>query len=214
MTEHNAESTEHVIDQVDERLRQGQERETFDQHKNHENRWFILRSVMGYTAVGLLLSIFGICVWVFLNHAELPPAVVNAASAGFFADVVGLVIAVWKIVLNPGFMTKLTPVTQSVLTTAIPKSTPDKSTEHKVETKEVAILSAKYGKGENVNDVTGIVKAIVTAAATGHVRFTVNNDTLGGDPLKGEVKELNLGYSYAGETRTVTIREREELSLP
>jgi len=212
MTEHNAENTERVFEEIAERLRQ--ERETFDQHKSHENRWFVLRLVMGYTAVILLLSIIGICVCIFLNYAVLPPAVVAAASAALFADVVGLVIAVWKIVFNPDFMTKLAPVTQSVPTAAIPKSAPDKPTEHKVETKEIAILSAKYGKGENANDVTGIVKAIVAAAAMGRVRFTVNNDTLGGDPLKGEVKELKVVYSYAGETRTITVREREELSLP
>ena len=83
-----------------------------------------------------------------------------------------------------------------------------------METKEITVLSAKYGKGENANYVAGIVKAIVAAAAMGRVRFTVNNDTLGGDPLKGEVKELKVVYSYAGETRTITVREREELSLP
>jgi hypothetical protein len=79
---------------------------------------------------------------------------------------------------------------------------------------QIAILSAKYGKGERMRDVTGIVKAIVAAATAGCVRFTVNNDTLGGDPIKKEIKELKLVYSYAGETRTITVREYEELSLP
>jgi len=212
MTEHDAKKAVQIPDdQARERLRQ--EQETFDQHKSHEQRWFILQLVMGFVAVVIVPSIVAICVIVFLNHAVLPTAVVTSASGALFVDVVALALAVWKIVLNKDFVTKLAPVTQGVSVTAIPESTPDKSTESKLVTGEIAILSAKYGKGENLNDVTGIVKAIVAAAATGRVRLTVNNDTLGGDPHKGERKELKLVYSYAGKTHTITVREREELSL-
>ena len=211
MTERSIESTVRASDeQTRERLRQ--EQETFNQHKSHENRWFTLRLVMGYTSVILLLSIIGISLYVFLNHAALPTAIVTSASAAFFVDVVGLVIAVWKIVFNPDFMTKLAPVTQVAPSIAIPQDTRDESAGDKLE--EITILSTTYGKGENTKDVTGILKSIVAAATAGCVRFTVTNENLGGDPLKGVVKELRVVYSYAGETRTKTAPEHEELSLP
>jgi hypothetical protein len=211
MTEHNTESTVRISDeQRQERLRQ--EQETFTQHKSHENRWFTLRLVMGYTSVVLLLSIIGVCLYVFLNYAALPTAIVTSASVAFFADVVGLVIAVWQIVFNPDFLTKLVPVTRVAPVTAVPQDTLDESAGHEAE--ETTILSATYGKGEKTKDVTGIVKSIVAAAATGHVRFTVVNENLGGDPLENVVKELKVTYSYAGETRTKTVPEYEELALP
>jgi hypothetical protein len=213
MTEHGTENSIQVSNaQLQERLRQ--ERETFDQHKTHENQWFKLRLVMGAVAVILVPSIIVICVFVFLNHAVLPTAIVASASGALFVDVVGLVIAVWKVVLSPGFITKLAPVTQSAPITAVSESTPDESLKDKV--KKITVLSAKYGKGEKTNDVTEIVRAIVAAAEVGSARFTVNNKTLavGKDPFKGQGKELTIVYSYTGKTQTITVREREECSLP
>jgi hypothetical protein len=50
--------------------------------------------------------------YVMLKAKEFPAAVVTSAGAALFVDVLGLLISVWKIALNPGFATKLTPVTQ------------------------------------------------------------------------------------------------------
>jgi len=212
MTEHGTENSIQVSnEQLQERLRQ--ERETFDQHKTHENQWFILRLVMGSVAMILVPTIIGICVFVFLNHAVLPTAIVASASGALFVDVVGLVIAVWKIVLSPGFITKLAPVTQSAPITAVSKSTTDEPAEDEVGPEEITILSATYGKKEKINNVTGVIRTIVAAAATGRVRFTANNDNLGGDPLEHVRKELKVVYSYAGKTHTRVIRERDELLL-
>ena len=214
MSERKADSTVGASDEkIREKLRQ--EQETFDQHKLHENRWFVLRLVMGYTAGLLLFSVIAICVYVFLNHASLPRSIVISASAAFFGDVVGLLIAVWKIVFNPDFMTKLAPVTQDAPVFAGLGSTPDEPLKDKVK-KKITVLSAKYGKGEKTNDVTEIVRAIVAAAEVESVHFTVNNKTLavGDDPFKGKGKELTIVYSYDGKTHTITVPEHEECSLP
>jgi hypothetical protein len=199
-------------EQHKERLRQ--ERETFDQHKSHENRWFTLRLAMGYSAVLLLLAVFVVCVVVFINQAGLPSVIVASASAAFFGDVLGLVVTVWKVVFNPDFMTKLAPLAQTPWQSGQAASEQQAPEEEMERAKSVVILSAKYGAADTYRDVTGILKAILAAASTGRFQFTVNNDTLGGDPLKGIIKELLITYSYEGETRSITVREFEELSLP
>ena len=94
---------------AEERLRQ--ERETFDQQKKQDTHWFRLRLVMGCSAVILLCLIAAVCVLVILNHDNYPAAIVTSAAAAFFAEVLGLLGAVWKMVLSPGSATKLEPVT-------------------------------------------------------------------------------------------------------
>lgn len=101
------------IERASERLRQ--ERETFNQRKIHEARWFSLRLVMGYTSVVLLAVIVFICFYILLNHSLFTSGVVTAAGTALFADILDLFVGVWKIALNPQFLTKLAPVTQSTL---------------------------------------------------------------------------------------------------
>jgi hypothetical protein len=102
-----------AIERATEQLRQ--ERETFNQAKNHEGRWFILRLVMGYSAVVLLGAVMVVASYILFNAAAFPAGVVTAAGAALFVDVLGLLIAVWKIALNPDFHAKLTPVTREEL---------------------------------------------------------------------------------------------------
>jgi hypothetical protein len=101
-----------MLERETEKLRQ--EKETFDRRKDQEKRWFRLRLVMGYSAVILLLAIMFVSSWIVLNHQAFPGSVVAGASAAFFGDVLGLLICVWKIVLNPSFMTKPEPTTSTV----------------------------------------------------------------------------------------------------
>lgn len=98
------------VERALERMRQ--ERETFDQRKAHENRWFILRLVMGYSAVFLLGTVCVVSAIILFNNKSFPDNVVIAAGAALFVDILGLLISVWKIALNPEFMTKLKPVTE------------------------------------------------------------------------------------------------------
>lgn len=102
-----------AIERATEQLRQ--ERETFNQAKDHEGRWFILRLVMGYSAVVLLGAVMVVASYILFNAAAFPGGVVTAAGAALFVDVLGLLIAVWKIALNPDFHAKLTPVTREEL---------------------------------------------------------------------------------------------------
>lgn len=101
------------IERAMEQLRQ--EREVFDQRKNQESRWFLLRLTMGYTSVVLLFAVIAISTLVLFNSSSFPEFTVKAAGAALFADVVGLLIGVWKIVLKPDFITKLSPETQQEL---------------------------------------------------------------------------------------------------
>lgn len=103
-----------IIVQANERLRQ--ERETFDQHKEEAARWFTLRLRMGYGAVVLLPTIVILSAYILVNHSHFPQTVVTGAAGALFVDVLGLVISVWKVVLNPGSVTRLKPVTSETLT--------------------------------------------------------------------------------------------------
>ena len=106
-------STAIRIERAMEQLRQ--EREVFDQRKNQESLWFLLRLSMGYSSIVLLFAIIIIASMVLFNAPKFSEFTVRAAGAAVFADVVGLLISVWKIVLNPNFMTKLTAETQQRL---------------------------------------------------------------------------------------------------
>ena len=106
----NDQITPVVIERAMEKLRQ--ERETFDQQKAHESRWFSLRLVMGYSSVVLLTAIMVISSYILLNNSAFSGGVVAAAGGALFVDVLGLLTGVWKIALNPNFMSKLEPVTE------------------------------------------------------------------------------------------------------
>ena len=92
-----------------------QERETFDQNKCHEARWFTLRLVMGYLSIPLMGVIIFISYFVLSHQKEFSGEVVAMATAALFVDVLGILTGVWKIVINPDFHTKLTPVTHVTL---------------------------------------------------------------------------------------------------
>jgi hypothetical protein len=98
-----------VVQRASERLRQ--ERETFEQRKKHENQWFVLRLVMGFSSIVLLAAVIIICSVILLGTKQYSDNIVNAAGIALFTDVLGLLISVWKIVLNTDSITQLKPVT-------------------------------------------------------------------------------------------------------
>jgi hypothetical protein len=100
-----------IIARASEQLRQ--ERETFDQRKKHESMWFVLRLIMGYASVLLLSVILIVASYIIFHSDRFSATVITAASAALFVDALGLVVAVWKIVLNPDFYASLSPVTQA-----------------------------------------------------------------------------------------------------
>lgn len=98
-----------AIETAIERLRQ--ERETFDQRKQQEDRWFSLRLRMGYVAVVLLPAVAAVSAYIVINPSAYSATAVTTATGTLFVDVLGLFAAVWKVVLKPESITKLAPVT-------------------------------------------------------------------------------------------------------
>lgn len=97
---------------ADEQLRQ--ERIAFDQRKRQDDRWFLLRLAMGWSAVLLLPAIGGLSGWIVTMHSEFPAETVALASSALFVDSIGLMLAVWRIVLGggPGELAPLTRQTE------------------------------------------------------------------------------------------------------
>ena len=93
---------------LEEQIRQ--EQETFNLRKGHEERWFDLRLRMGYMAVIVLPLFFVVCSFVIYNHTNFPTSVVTLASSALLVDVLGLVVSVWKLVLNPSSISKTEPI--------------------------------------------------------------------------------------------------------
>jgi hypothetical protein len=106
-----AKITQISIDKEKEKIRQ--EKETFDQRKKQDSQWFILKLVMGFFAVILLATVLFISFYILINNDKFPSEVVIAAGSALFVDILGLIISVWKIVLNPNSITKLGPVTKT-----------------------------------------------------------------------------------------------------
>ena len=76
---------------------------------------------------------------------------------------------------------------------------------------KLTIHSAQYGAQGITDDVTRLLRSKVLE---GRLEFPVTNAELGGDPIKGVKKHLEVVYSYAGQKHTITIPEGETLSLP
>lgn len=101
------------IERASEQIRQ--ERESFDQLKSHGERWFTLRLVMGYSSVILLAAVMTVSGYVLMNPTAYPTNVLAAASAALFVDVIGLLVGVWRIAMNPKSVSQLAPVTSGAL---------------------------------------------------------------------------------------------------
>lgn len=93
---------------LEEQIRQ--EQETFNLRKGHEERWFNLRLRMGYMAVIVLPLFFIVCSFIIYNHNNFPPSVVTLSASALLVDVLGLIVSVWKLVLNPSSISKTEPI--------------------------------------------------------------------------------------------------------
>ncbi len=196
-----------AVERVKERLRQ--ERETFNQHQAHENRWFVLRLVMGYSSVVLFIAIMVVSSHILLSGASFSDKVVTAAAVALFTDSLGLIVSVWKVVLNPGFMTKLGPVTQLEGSEADFFKNP--SVESAADSKDPTIFSARYGIHNTWIDVAPLLRAKVQ---DGKLSVKVINQELGSDPVPGVVKKMEVTYSRGGTTYTTAVPEGGTLSVP
>jgi Domain of unknown function (DUF3395) len=77
---------------------------------------------------------------------------------------------------------------------------------------DLQILQASYGiPGHTVDVANRLRSQIRNSSLTVHV----NNENLGvGDPAPEKHKALMLTYSFRGQTRTVTVREHDDISIP
>jgi hypothetical protein len=89
-----------AIATAEERLRQ--ERETFNQRKDQDARWFVIRLVMAWTAVVLLPAIGITCGWIIFKSHEFTSATVAVATSALLADTLGIVVSIWKVVMGSG----------------------------------------------------------------------------------------------------------------
>jgi hypothetical protein len=61
-----------------------------------------LRLAMGWTAVGVLPFVDGICGWMIFHHQSFTRGTITAATTALLVDTLGLVGTVWRIVLGKG----------------------------------------------------------------------------------------------------------------
>lgn len=94
-----------------ERLRQ--ERETFDQAKKHDARWFQVRLAMGWAAALALPVILGIAAYIIFRHDEFSETTVAMAATALLVDALGTLFSLYKLVLGELPKRELAPVTQT-----------------------------------------------------------------------------------------------------
>jgi len=186
-----------------------QERETFDQHKSQQAGWFSLRLWMGYIALIMLPSILLLSTFIVIKHNEFPSHIISLAAGALFVDLLGLFICVWKIVLNPGLVSRLTPVTswypsstQNIQSVMVAANHPEN---------ELLILSGIYGAEGTTNDVTELLRSKIK---NGRLELQVTNYEMGGDPRPTVRKTLTITYIYSGGTSTRVVSEGNILTLP
>jgi len=76
--------------------------------------------------------------------------------------------------------------------------------------RELGILSARYGAGNNYVDVRQRMQARVQ---NGRLNLVVNNSSMGSNPTN-QAKQLQLRYRWDNRTYDVTLRENERLTIP
>jgi len=83
--------------QANQRLEQ--ERKVFDRSLERDRKLTRVQTAMSWIILIMLPSVAVACIVVFINASALPVSVVTSASAAFFVDVVGVVIAGYKALL-------------------------------------------------------------------------------------------------------------------
>ena len=73
------------------------------------------------------------------------------------------------------------------------------------------IVSAQYGSGTHVTDVTALLGARI---ASDRLVVLVENNNLGGDPSRGADKVLNVVYEWNSQRYNASAKEGQTLRLP
>lgn len=75
----------------------------------------------------------------------------------------------------------------------------------------LTVRDAKYGARDTWADVAETLRAKIR---DGRLHLRVTNEELGGDPLVGVEKRLEITYAVGAKVYDKKVREREELSIP
>ena len=94
---------------VKQRLKQ--EQATFDQKRVQDARWFVLRMAMGVLAMLVISAMIVICGWIIIFDPHQDATVKSLAASALLVDILGLMGAVWRVILNSAPVSPLAPVT-------------------------------------------------------------------------------------------------------
>jgi hypothetical protein len=106
MSDPEAKSIEYA--RAAEELRQIEQ--TFEHRRRQDERWFSLRLRMGYASIFLMIGVILLSAYVVFRSDSFPSSAVTAAVFALFGDALGVMFAIWKIVLNPNFAAALAPI--------------------------------------------------------------------------------------------------------
>ena len=79
---------------------------------------------------------------------------------------------------------------------------------------ELEILKAEYGAGAKTKDVTAILRRYAKNYRIIFLPGASYNESLGGDPAEGIVKQLKIKYRIDGKEGEVSLNENATIVLP
>jgi len=79
---------------------------------------------------------------------------------------------------------------------------------------ELEIIKAEYGAGAKIKDVTAILRKYAKNYRIIFLPSTSYNQSLGGDPAQGIVKQLKIQYRIDGKEGEVSLNENATIVLP
>ena len=83
-----------------------------------------------------------------------------------------------------------------------------------IELPRIQIIKAEYGAGGALKDVTEILRSRATGAPQIALPSPKYNDSFGGDPAPGVVKQLKVQYRINGKQAEATFAENADIDLP
>lgn len=79
---------------------------------------------------------------------------------------------------------------------------------------QLEIIKAEYGAGKKTKDVTAILRKYAKDYRIIFLPSTSYNESFGGDPAHGIVKQLKIKYRIDGKEGEVNLRENTMIVLP
>jgi hypothetical protein len=79
---------------------------------------------------------------------------------------------------------------------------------------DLEIVKAEYGAGNKIKDVTTVLRKYAKSYRIIFLPSTNYNESLGGDPAPGIVKQLKIQYRINGKAGEVTLGENATIVLP